>query len=416
MGVDSNPSSSVRAAATAARHLDARQRSVRRRSPAPAASAASARAAGGRTGCRRSPRRSRPPARGRSLRPGARRPRRAGARRARFASDSPRSARSSAAARRSGNCLGRARHRDQHRRRRRPAQKRAEQLDRRGIRPVHVVQSEHERLGCRHPLEQLPHRAMRAVALVLEGRLAARRNRTARGDPRELAAHIAVERVEAARVETGDVLVERVHEDPEGQVALELRGAAREHDAAASRRRACPSSPSRRVLPMPGSPRARARAGPSVAPAPQRRVERPSSAARPTRCSGTLAMGASAASISARRIRVANQGRAPMSGRGRRWEARRMPRYLVHHRHQPHECGIAFASFKGHESPLRHRATLASCPSGGHAIWWAVEATTEAAALRCCRSSWPSAPPRPGSARSRSHDPRNAPEGEADAR
>jgi hypothetical protein len=59
-----------------------------------------------------------------------------------------------------------------------------------------------------------------------------------------------------------------------------------------------------------------------------------------------------------------------------------MPRYLVHHRHEPHQCGIAFAAFKGHESPLRHRAALASCASGGHAIWWAVEATSEDDALR----------------------------------
>jgi hypothetical protein len=58
-----------------------------------------------------------------------------------------------------------------------------------------------------------------------------------------------------------------------------------------------------------------------------------------------------------------------------------MPRYLVHHRHEPHECGIAYTAFTGHESSLRHRATLASCPSGGHAIWWAVDAATEALAL-----------------------------------
>jgi hypothetical protein len=58
-----------------------------------------------------------------------------------------------------------------------------------------------------------------------------------------------------------------------------------------------------------------------------------------------------------------------------------MPRYLVHHRHEPHECGVAFTAFKGHESPLRHKATLASCASGGHAIWWAVEAATEVEAL-----------------------------------
>lgn len=59
-----------------------------------------------------------------------------------------------------------------------------------------------------------------------------------------------------------------------------------------------------------------------------------------------------------------------------------MHRYLLQHRHEPSECGVVFASFKGHESPLRHRATLASCRSGGHAIWWTVEAASEADALR----------------------------------
>ena len=58
-----------------------------------------------------------------------------------------------------------------------------------------------------------------------------------------------------------------------------------------------------------------------------------------------------------------------------------MTRYLIHHRHAEHECGVAFASFRGHESPLRHRAALASCDSGGHAIWWSVDAATEADAL-----------------------------------
>ena len=59
-----------------------------------------------------------------------------------------------------------------------------------------------------------------------------------------------------------------------------------------------------------------------------------------------------------------------------------MSRYLLEHRHEPRECGVVFASFKGHASPLRHRATLASCPSGGHAIWWTVDAETEDDALR----------------------------------
>lgn len=59
-----------------------------------------------------------------------------------------------------------------------------------------------------------------------------------------------------------------------------------------------------------------------------------------------------------------------------------MARYLLHHCHQPRECGIVFASFKGTASPLRRRATLTSCPSGGHEIWWTVEAETEADALQ----------------------------------
>jgi hypothetical protein len=58
-----------------------------------------------------------------------------------------------------------------------------------------------------------------------------------------------------------------------------------------------------------------------------------------------------------------------------------MAQYLLQHHHAPHECGVVFASFRGHESPLRHRSTLASCRSGGHAIWWTVEAATEHAAL-----------------------------------
>ena len=59
-----------------------------------------------------------------------------------------------------------------------------------------------------------------------------------------------------------------------------------------------------------------------------------------------------------------------------------MSRYLLQHRHEPHECGVVFAAFKGLKSPLRHRPTLASCRSGGHAIWWTVEAETEEDALR----------------------------------
>ena len=58
-----------------------------------------------------------------------------------------------------------------------------------------------------------------------------------------------------------------------------------------------------------------------------------------------------------------------------------MARFLLHHRHEADECGVVFASFRGHESSLRHRAALATCAFGGHAIFWAVEAADESKAL-----------------------------------
>jgi hypothetical protein len=58
-----------------------------------------------------------------------------------------------------------------------------------------------------------------------------------------------------------------------------------------------------------------------------------------------------------------------------------MFQYLLHHHHEPQECGVAFAAFKGQHSPLRHQPTLASCAFGGHAIWWVVDAPSEQDAL-----------------------------------
>jgi hypothetical protein len=40
-----------------------------------------------------------------------------------------------------------------------------------------------------------------------------------------------------------------------------------------------------------------------------------------------------------------------------------------------------YAAFKGHDSTLRRQATVASCPSGGHEIWWTVDAASERDAL-----------------------------------
>ena len=54
-----------------------------------------------------------------------------------------------------------------------------------------------------------------------------------------------------------------------------------------------------------------------------------------------------------------------MSGSAARPHCGLMACYLLHHRHEPDERGVVFASFNGHRSPLRHRPALASCCSGG---------------------------------------------------
>ena len=58
-----------------------------------------------------------------------------------------------------------------------------------------------------------------------------------------------------------------------------------------------------------------------------------------------------------------------------------MARYLLQHQHEPSDCGAAYAAWKGFDSPLRRRSTLASCFEGGHAVWWDVDALNADAAL-----------------------------------
>jgi hypothetical protein len=58
-----------------------------------------------------------------------------------------------------------------------------------------------------------------------------------------------------------------------------------------------------------------------------------------------------------------------------------MPRFVLTHRHKPEECAIAIAAWKGFPSPLRNGRPLGSCASGGHGLWWTVEATDATAAL-----------------------------------
>jgi hypothetical protein len=55
-----------------------------------------------------------------------------------------------------------------------------------------------------------------------------------------------------------------------------------------------------------------------------------------------------------------------------------MPRYLLAHTHDSGDCAVAFAAWRGFESPLRHELATASCSSNGrtgpHRIWWELEA------------------------------------------
>jgi hypothetical protein len=58
-----------------------------------------------------------------------------------------------------------------------------------------------------------------------------------------------------------------------------------------------------------------------------------------------------------------------------------MPVFLLAHHHEPHECGAAFAAWRGFVSPLRHGSAASSCLAGGHGLWWRVEAPDTQAAL-----------------------------------
>lgn len=58
-----------------------------------------------------------------------------------------------------------------------------------------------------------------------------------------------------------------------------------------------------------------------------------------------------------------------------------MPKFVLSHRHDANECSVAAASWKGFRSPLRNSRPLGSCATGGHRMWWTVEALDRGAAL-----------------------------------
>lgn len=59
----------------------------------------------------------------------------------------------------------------------------------------------------------------------------------------------------------------------------------------------------------------------------------------------------------------------------------RIATYLLCHGHTARECPVAFAAWKGFDSPLRGGSALASCATGDHRVWWTVEATDSRTAL-----------------------------------
>jgi hypothetical protein len=59
-----------------------------------------------------------------------------------------------------------------------------------------------------------------------------------------------------------------------------------------------------------------------------------------------------------------------------------MKLFVLHHRHEPHECAAAFAAWQGFDSPLRHGLVPSTCLAGGHELWWHVSAPNREEALR----------------------------------
>ena len=96
---------------------------------------------------------------------------------------------------------------------------------------MEVVEHQHQRRGRSESLEQLAHRAVGSIALVLEHGDARCLEPSQRGKHvRELATDVVVEGLETRRRKALDVLVERVDEHPERQVSFELRGRAVENE------------------------------------------------------------------------------------------------------------------------------------------------------------------------------------------
>ena len=296
-----------------------------------------------------------------------------------------RCARSSAAERRSGVWRGRIARASRTGPAGRPMQQRAEQLDRGRVGPVEVVEHEHERLGRR--------RAARAARAPRGGCDSARAG-GATSRPAASAGQRREDRAPARREHRHPRVSNRRGASPStyssSASTKTQKGRSRSSSDAEPARTSWPwasaratSSVSSRVLPMPGSPTSATSCRAPAVELGDELVERAQLRGAAHELLGPRPFGALQPNLAGARgiakceIRVLVQGAARMSAR--RCDTVRLdacPSYLLQHHHEALECGVVFAAFSGHESPLRHRATLASCSSGGHAIWWTVEASS----------------------------------------
>ncbi len=194
----------------------------------------------------------------------------------------------------------------------------------------------------------------------------------------ELGTNVVFKCLEATRLKPLDVLVKRIDEHPEGQISLELRCRPVE-DELPTRVSASRELSEQTGLADPGLTHQRERGGPPTVELGKRGIEHAARLGAPNEVlayqshirSGEHKSGA----------RAERSGCSLDVGPPRRCQPRSMSRFVLHHRHEADDCGVVFASFKGHDSPLRRQPALASCRSGGHAIWWTVEAESEADAL-----------------------------------
>jgi hypothetical protein len=202
---------------------------------------------------------------------------------------------------------------------------------------------------------------------------------------RELCLDLIVECRDPGRLQARDVVVQRVHEDRERQVPFQL-GRRTGQDELPAPLRAGGQLPQQPRLADPRLPRQLDHARTAPAELSENLVDGPKFLGAPDQVHGKHGtfpqIQRKSIRVAGAEIRVPDQGGRPMSAPACRGSIRPMTGYLLHHRHQPHECGIVFASFKGSPSPLRHQAAFASCPSGGHEIWWTVEAEAETDAVR----------------------------------